>query len=325
MPAKRFNALCVPLALCCALLQAAPATAQEFPQRPITIIVPFGAGGTTDVAARLVATQLGNILGTRVLVENKPGASTMVGAEFVARAPKDGYTLLMAAASTFSTNPHLYRKITYRLEDFEAVSMVTKVPFVLNVSSRVPARNLDEFVAWARAQPQGVSYGTTGVGTSNHITGILVANALGIKMVDVPYKGNAAANVDLISGQIHAQLDALAGAMPFHADGRTRIMGVLDTQRWPGLPDIPTFIERGFKAEGYSWFALLAPAGTPRPVVQKLADATAKVMALEEVKARFIAGGQLPLPLDPAATTRFIKADHERWGAVIKGAGIQLD
>lgn len=299
--------------------------AEEFPHKPITMIVPFGAGGTTDVAARLVAQQLALVLSNPVVVENKPGASTMIAADYVARAPKDGYTLLMAAASTLATNPHLYSKIGYKLADFAPVSMVTKVPFVLNVSSHVPVKSIDEFVTWARAQPQGVSYGTTGVGTSNHITGIVVAQALGVKMVDVPYKGNAAANVDLIAGQTHAQLDALAGALPLHVDGKTRILGVLDTERWPGLPNIPTFVEKGYQAVGYSWFALMAPAGTPPAVVRKLADATARVLAMEEVKAKFLAGGQLPFTLDPEATGRFIQTDQDRWGAVIRKAGIRLD
>lgn len=307
------------------MLTSHAATAQEYPIKPITIVVPFGAGGTTDIAARLIAAELTDVLGGRVLIDNKPGASTMVGAEHVAKAPADGYTLLMAAASTFSTNPHLYRKIKYRLDDFVPVSMVAKVPFVLNISSRIPARTIDEFVAWAKTQPQGVNYATTGIGTSNHITGILVANALGIRMVDVPYKTNAAANVDLIGGQTHAQLDALASAQPLHLEGKTRILGVLDTQRWPGMPEIPTFIEKGYKAEGASWFALMAPAGTPAPIVRKLAAAVSKVMATDEVKAKLLAGGQLPVSMSPEATLQFIKADQERWGAVIKNAGIQLD
>ncbi|WP_159591005.1 Bug family tripartite tricarboxylate transporter substrate binding protein [Hydrogenophaga sp. BPS33] len=311
--------------LALSLLTIDVATAQEYPTKPITIVVPFGAGGTTDIAARLIASHLTDALGTRVLVDNRPGASTMVGAEHVAKAPADGYTLLMAAASTFSTNPHLYRKIKYRLEDFDPVSLVSKVPFVLNVSSQIPARTIDEFVAWAKMQPQGVTYATTGVGTSNHITGILVANALGIRMVDVPYKTNAAANVDLIGGRVHAQLDALASAQPLHVEGKTRILGVLDSQRWQGMPDIPTFVEKGYKAEGASWFALMAPAGTPALVMRKLSGALSKVMAMEDVKAKLLAGGQLPVSMSADATLQFIKADHERWGAVINGAGIQLD
>jgi tripartite-type tricarboxylate transporter receptor subunit TctC len=315
------------LSVCVLVLAAlAPhARAQDYPSRPITLVVPYAAGGATDVASRLVADRLGPLLGGQIIVENRPGVGTIVGTEYVARAPKDGYTLLMSAASTFSTNPHMYRKLSYKLEDFEAISLITKLPYVLNVAKAVPASNLQEFVAWARTKPQGVSYGTVGVGSSAHVTGLLVAQALGIRMVDVPYKGDAPARSDLIAGVLDAHVDSLVGPMPLHRQGATKILGILDDSRWAGVPDVPTFAEQGFPAVGYSWFALMAPAGTPAPVIAKVAAATAKVMAMDDVKQRFLDGGQMPMPLSPQETARFIRADFERWGKVIQGSGIQLD
>jgi tripartite-type tricarboxylate transporter receptor subunit TctC len=302
------------------------AIAQTYPSRPVTIVVPYAAGGATDVATRLVADRMAPILGGQIIVENKPGVATIVGTEYVARAPKDGYTLLMAAASTFSTNPHLYRKLTYKLEDFDAVSLITKLPYVLNVAQRVPATNAREFVAWAKSRPDGVTYGTVGAGSSTHVTGMLLASALGIKMVDVPYKGDAPARADLIAGTLDAQIDSLVGPVPLHKEGKTRIIGVLDDTRWHAIPDVPTFGEQGFPgAEGYSWFAIMAPTGTPAPILAKLADAAAKVMAMEDVKQRFLAGGQMPMPMPPEATARFIRADNDRWGRIIRASGLQLD
>lgn len=296
-----------------------------YPERPITLVVPYAAGGPTDAAARLLATGLSQVLGQTMVVDNKPGASTIVGTEVVKRSKPDGYTLLFSASSTFGTNPHLYRKLPYKLEDFAAISGVSKVPYVFAVATSNPATDAKSFVEWAKTRPQGVTYGTVGAGGTIHVAGIALERAFGIKMTDVPYKGLSAATPDMIGGMIDSVIETTA-AQNLYAAGKIKVLGVMDQQRWPGMPDVPTFTEQGYpNTDAGTVYTLLAPAGVPAAILQKLSDATAKVLSSDDLKTKFRESGQTPFPMSPQQTLEHIRTESERLGAVIKTLGIQLD
>lgn len=303
-----------------------PALASDaFPTRTITIVVPYAAGGTVDQTARMLAEQISRTLGTTVIVENKPGASTIVGTEFVARAKPDGYTLLFAAATAFSINPHVQKNLPYKTDDFVAIGMVSRLPYVLTVANHVPVRSPTEFVEWASKRTNGVTYGTMGIGGTNHLLGIMIAQRTGLKLLDVPYKGNGPANIDLMAGMIDAHVDALSGGLPLHKAGKARIVGVLDTERWPGL-DVPTFVESGFPdLSGGSWLAVVGPAAMPPDVQARLSQAVYEAVAAPAVRDKLRDSGQVPMPSTQAETTAFIKKDAEHWGRVIKKSNIKVD
>jgi len=311
-----------------ALLLAGPnfGWTQEFPTRPITLVVPYTAGGPTDVAARLLADGLSKEVGQSIIVENKAGAATVLAAEYVARAPADGYTLLMSAASTFVTNPHLNKNLSYDTKDFEPVAMVSKVPNVLNVALHVPAKNMKEFVEWARSRPNGATYGTAGVGSSTHIMGELFAKQFDIPMTHIPYQGASAANIDVIAGNIDSQIDGIAAAQVLHKEKKTRIIGLFNDTRWPSMPDVPTLAEQGYpNAIAYSWFAIVAPKGTPAEVVESLNAAVNKVLESEDLQARFIDDGQTVIPMSVSEARVFINEEYERWGQVIRDSDIKVE
>lgn len=309
---------------CAALI--AGAQAQDFPKGPITIVVPYVAGGPADQSARVTGDMLSKELGVPVVIENKPGAATTVATEYVSRSAPDGQTLLLAASSTFTTNPFLYKNLSYDIDDFEVVAMLSKVPFVVHIAKRIPAKNVAEFVAWAKAKPEGVTSGTVGVGSTAHIMSLLLSKQLGINVTPVPYKGSAAASTDLIAGVIDMQLDGINSGKTNHEAGNTQLIGLLDTERWPDMPDIATFREQGFPdAIFYSWNALLAPPGTPEDVVAKLHVAVNKVLAEQEVQDKFKVSGQVPYVMTPEEIAAFIAKEQETWGGVIEQEGITIE
>jgi tripartite-type tricarboxylate transporter receptor subunit TctC len=307
------------------LLAAATAVAQPYPTRPVTLVVPFPPGGVTDLVGRLLARRLGAELGHTVVVENRAGASTIVAAQTVAGAPKDGHTLLLAAGSTLASNPHLYRRLPYRADDFAPVSLVVTLPYVISLRLDMP-QSVPEFVAHAKARPGALTYGTVGVGSTSHIAAEILAEALGIEMTDVPYRGSAPALNDLLAGRIDLLVDTIATSLPLHREGRLRILSVMSEHRIPDAPDIPTFAEHGFAdAVAGSWFALVAPAGTPAPVLVRLNAATAAALGDEALQRELRASGAVPAPGTPEALAAFIAAESARWGAVIRRLGITLD
>ncbi len=245
--------------------------AADWPTRPVTLVVPFPAGGLSDVIGRQLATLLQEELGQTIVVENKAGAATAIGAAAVARAPKNGYTLLLSSGSTFTVLPHLKDKLMYKLADFDPVGTVCISPYVFVVGKDFPAQTLHEFVAYAKAHPGKINNATTGQGSMVHLLGELVASSLGIPMTQVHYKGTSPLTIDMISGLVDATEDTMGSALPNVQAGRYRALAMMTAERQSVMPDVPTFKELGYPSViGETLYAVFAPAGTPKPIVDKL-------------------------------------------------------
>ncbi len=297
-----------------------------FPSKNLRMVVPFPAGGATDVLGRAIAQRLGEQLGKPVVIENVGGASTMIGAERVAKSTPDGYTLLMATSTTFSTNPHLYKKMAYGLDDFKAVTLFAKGPLALAMSLSVPVKTLQEFAGYAKARPGQLNYGTTGRGGNSHLTGIRIAAALGIRMQDVPYKGSAPALVDVMGGSISMHIDQVSTSLPLHKAGKINVLAVTSDQRPEGAPDVPTFLESGYpQLVIHSLIALFTPAATPKSVVDKLNAASKVVLQGDPVRSRFRPLGTLVEWSSPDMATELFRADYKAAGALIKSMKIELE
>ncbi len=305
----------------------APTLAQDaFPSRPITLVVPYPAGGTTDVVARLLAEDLGKRLGQSVIVENKGGASTAVGASSVARSPNDGYTLLMAAATTFSTNPHLYKDLSYKLADFTPVGMVVRVPFAFVVKQALPVNTVAEFIEYAKKQPNGVNQATNGNGSLVHLAGYLIGKELDVPLTFVHYRGAAPAMTDMMGGVVDSNVEALTNAVPNVRDQRYKALAVLTEERAPGLPDVPTFKELGYpELVADTYFAIFAPKGTPAPVVEKLSTALAASVSSEAFRASATKTHNLAVSSTAQELGAYAQKESERWGKIIREGGITLD
>ncbi|MBC7380860.1 MAG: tripartite tricarboxylate transporter substrate binding protein [Burkholderiaceae bacterium] len=313
-----------------ALTAAPPARAQApgqvFPARPLKILVPFAAGGPTDAIARVIAERMGADLSQSVLIDNRPGASTMLGAEAVARAPKDGYTLLLGTTSTFSTNPHLYKTISYTLADFAPIALMAKTDWVLTVNNDLPVRTIREFVDYGKAHPGALNYGMMGVGSSSHFVGKMIEGATSVRMVDVPYKGSGPALTDLMGGQVQVYVDAITTSLPLARAGKVRIIGIMGDRRAAIAPEIPTFVEAGFPdVVAQSWYGLFAPAGTPRAVVERLNASVQSALRSPEVTRRFASDGTLMEASTPESFAALVKRDSDKWGRLITPLGIKLD
>jgi len=285
---KTARCIAIAAAVAASLISVAPGKAQQFPDRNITMVVPFPPGGTTDIVARILTEQLSADLGKQVIIENRGGASTSIGAQYVAGADKDGYTLLFASATTFTTNPHLLASIKYKLEDFAPVAMVVKVPFAFVVKKDFPAKTLKEFLAYAKAHPGKVTLGHAGIGSSNYLICQTFVKAAGIEATLVGYRGAGPALNDLIGGQIDGVCDtatSLSGAIL----GK-QVNGIVSgsTVRLPSLPDVPTAAEAGLpEFESQGWNALFVPKGTSDAVIARLNEAARKALATEAVTKRF--------------------------------------
>ncbi|MEO8299970.1 MAG: tripartite tricarboxylate transporter substrate binding protein [Burkholderiales bacterium] len=301
--------------------------AQSFPSRPLTIVVPYAPGGATDVTARRLAELLAKTLRVTVVVDNKPGAATTLAAAYVARASKDGYTLLMAPATTTAVNPYLYRKLSYKPEDFAPISMVSKQTFTITVGPDLPARNIQEFIAWAKAKPSGISYGTTGSGSLTNIVGEWIGRRMGIKMQEIPYKGTAPSTLDIIAGRLDMQIEGISTAIPMHNAGKTRVLAVMSEQRSPLLKDVPTLVESGYPdLVANTTFGLLAPAGTPVAVIEAIHAATVQCVADAEFTSKVGAGGEIALSsASPAQYGKDLASDYAHWGKIIPALNIQID
>lgn len=313
-------------AACAAALVAAHAArSEDYPTRPVRLICPQAAGGPTDFLSRIIADKLSQSLGQQVIVDNRPGASTMIGAELVARAKPDGYTLLMGTVTTLSINPSLFAKMPYDpLKDFEPVSVVAKIPFFLIVSNTLAAHNVPELIALAKAQPGKLNYGSPGNGTSPHLVGALFVKAAGVDILHVPYKGTAAAVVDLESGLIQMMFDA--GALPHIKSGAVRGIGVTTAHRAAAAPDIPTLAEQGLPGfEASLWNGVLAPRGTPKDIVAKLHDAVVLAMKAPDARAKIETAGGEPVASTPDEFAALIKSDTAKWAQVVNDSGAKVD
>jgi tripartite-type tricarboxylate transporter receptor subunit TctC len=315
-----------------ALLAAPSIHAQTWPAKPVRIVVPFPAGGTTDIVARLLSVELSKTWGQPVVVENRAGAGGSIGSEAVAKSPADGYTLLMATVGTHSINLPLYeankQKLPYHpLNDFVAITNVAAVPNVMVVPASLPVNSVEEFITLARSQPGRLNMASSGNGTSIHLTGELFKSLTKTYMVHLPYRGSAPAIQDLIAGNTQVMFDNLPSALPHIRSGRLKALAVTSAQRSPALPNVPT-IQEAAKLKGFdasAWFGLLAPANTPREVVNKVQQDVAKILATAEMRERFAAQGALPVGDTPAQFTAFIKGEIDKWTQVVKFSGARVD
>nr|WP_314359762.1 tripartite tricarboxylate transporter substrate binding protein [uncultured Achromobacter sp.] len=306
---------------------ATPALAQDaYPSRPVRIVVPFSPGGAADIMSRLLAERLTAKLGQTVIVENKPGGGTMIASDYVARAAPDGYTLLMAASS-LGIAPSTYAKVNYDpIKDFTPVSQVASVVHVLEVHPSIPAKNVGELIAYLKANPGKVSYGSVGAGSSTHLEAELFNSMAGVQMAHIPYKGSAPALNDLVAGRIQVMFDAWASSGPFVKDGKLRALAVTTTKPSASVPDLPTVAASGLP--GYSampWLGLVAPANTPAPVVDKLYTNLAQILQQPDVKAQFVGLGLDIIGSDPKAFAAFIRQDVSTWAKVARDSNIRLE
>ncbi|WP_137893210.1 tripartite tricarboxylate transporter substrate binding protein [Ramlibacter sp. 2FC] len=300
--------------------------AQDYPSRPIRLVVPFPPGGPTDVLARIVATRLAEKLKQQVIVDNKPGASGMIGADMVAKAAPDGYTLL-ANASIHVINPSLYAKPRYdAIADFATVSNLADVPLVLAVHPKVPARSVKELVALAKSAKTPLAFASAGNATSQHLSGEAFKLAAGIDMLHVPYKGSAPALTDLVGGQVQLMFDSLPSSMPFIKSGAIRALAVTTPRRSLALPDVPTVAESGFPQFSIStWYGVWAPAGTPAGLVQRLSSEIAAIVRLPDVREQFASLGAEPVGNTPEEFAAFAKSELAKWARIVKQSGAKVD
>ena len=302
-----------------------PALAQDYPNRPVRIVVPFSPGGAVDGPTRIVAQKLGERLGQQVVVENKPGAGATLGAAEVAKAAPDGYTLLLAS-QTNAISATMYRKLPFDpIEDFAPVMLIGEEPGVLVVHPSFPAKSLDEFIAYAKANPGKIDYASSGNGSGQHLFAAMFASMAGIRMNHVPYKGSAQATTDLLGGTVPVSIPGTAGMMGHIKAGKLRALATTGKKRAEALPDVPAIAERLPGYEAYVWLGLLAPKGTPQPIVDRLQRELQAVMAMPEVKA-YYAGHNLEIVAStPAEFGTFFRTERDRWARVIAETGAKID
>ncbi|MDB5957477.1 tripartite tricarboxylate transporter substrate binding protein [Ramlibacter sp.] len=300
--------------------------ADPYPNRLITIVVPQAPGGANDVIGRALAQKLAGTIGAAVIVDNRPGAGGNLGTGYVARQPKDGYTLLLNAQSVQTINPFLYRKAGFDpVKDFEPVMEVGVAPYMLAVNNALPVRNLRELVALAKAQPGKINFASAGNGTVNHMLGEMLKTAAGIDIVHVPYRGAAAAAADVIGGQAQITFGSIAGLLPFVKSGQLRALGVCTEKRTALAPDLPTLAETIPGLYANAWYGLFAPAGTPHEIVLKLHGEIAKAIDTPEMKERFLALGVEPAASTPEQLASLVREDLVRWARIVKDSGAQVD
>jgi tripartite-type tricarboxylate transporter receptor subunit TctC len=307
---------------------AAGAYAQNYPARPIRFIVPYVAGGAGDIFARVIGQKLYEATGQTVVVDNRPGANGIIGTDLVAKAPPDGYTIVMGNSAPFVLNPALYSKLPYDpVRDFAPVTQGTYYAYVLVVHPSLPAKTVQELIAFAKARPGQLAYGSTGTGSANHLAGEFFGAMTGTKLTHVPYKGSAAALADVLGGQLPIMFDTPITSIPQLKAGKLRALGFSGNRRASQLPDVPTIDELGLKGfEVSSWQAILAPAGTPKPVVDRLYMETAKALKMSDVIERLATqGGNELIGSTPDQFAAVIKVEIAKYAKIIKDAGIRIE
>ncbi|KWR76364.1 Bug family tripartite tricarboxylate transporter substrate binding protein [Cupriavidus sp. IDO] len=315
-------------ALAVATAFAAPlAQAQAYPSKPIRMVVGFPSGGAPDTLARLVSEKISPSWGQPVVVDNKPGAGGNIGAEAVAHAPADGYTLALGTVGTHSINGSLYSKMPYDMvKDFAPVILIASTPNVLVVNPEVPAKNVAELIALAKAKPGTLTFGTPGIGTSPHVAGEMFNSMAGVRITHVPYKGRAMAIPDLLGGHITMMFDNLPSALPVVREGKLRALGITSAKRSASAPDIPTLAEQGLPGfEADSWFAIFAPANTPREVVARLNAEFNRIYQLPDVQAKLKTLGLDPILGSPEKLATYQRAEITKWARVVKESGAKAE
>jgi tripartite-type tricarboxylate transporter receptor subunit TctC len=312
------------LALCASTV----ALPQDWPSRPVHLVVPYAPGGPVDLSARLIAPKLQQALGQPVVVENKPGAGGNIGADFVAKSSPDGHTLVMGAIATHAINPALYPKLAYDpVRDFRHIALLVQVPNVLVVNNELPARSVAELIALAKRQPGKLDFASGSTGSTGHLAGELFKQITGTELVHVPYKGSAPAVVDLLAGRVHLMFDNLASAAPNIQAGKLRALAVTTVRRSSFLPELPTLDEAGLKGfEMTTWWGLMAPAKTPQPVVDRISQEALRAIESPDLRARWRAmGSELPGVRTPAEFTAFVERERKLYAELVKRSGATVD
>ena len=310
-----------------AIVSTASIAQSNYPNRPIRLIIPFTPGGATDTSGRFIAEQLSLKLGQQVISDNKPGASGNIGAQMVATAEPDGYTLLLGYAGTLSINPSLSEKVPFdSIKDFEPIGKIGDAVLIIVANNNFPGKSLVDLIAISKKDPNGLSYGTSGAGGTPHIAGELLKQKTGANLVHVPYKGGGQALLDLLGGNIPLVYTAVAGANPYVSSGRIKAIAVSSAKRSPSMPDVPTFIENGVKDFVIDdWVGLLAPAKTPKPIIDKLNKALNEILNSSEGKARLFTMGITPTPGTPEKFGEQIKGDLIRFAPIVKSIQIKSE
>jgi len=300
--------------------------AQTYPARPVRLIVPYPAGGTTDVLARRTAEALRARMGGTFVVENRPGAQTQLGVQEMLRVPADGHTLVMATASTMSLNPVLIPKLTYRVDEMAPVALIARVPFAIDAALNFPPNSIAELIAYARANPGRVTVGTTGVGTSGHLVVEMFAAAAGIKVLPVHYKGGAPAIQDILGGHVNLYFDGATSSVPHFRDKRLKILGVTSEKRMAALPGVPSMAEVGLPAAvTYSWYGVVARAGTPADIINRLNTEINAFIATPEMQEQMRNDAALPGDMSPAQFARMIADETAEYRRIVAPLNIKLE
>jgi tripartite-type tricarboxylate transporter receptor subunit TctC len=297
-----------------------------WPDKPIRLVVGYAAGGATDVIARIIGPKLGEQLGQSIVIDNRAGANSNLGAELVARSPADGYTLYVFTIAN-TINASLYDKLGYDpLKDFEPIGLMAKIPNILVVNEKLPIKSVADYLQFAKDSPQGITFASSGSGSSIHLSGEMFKMTARLNMLHVPYRGSAPAINDLLGGQVQSMFDNTPSALPHVRGGKLRAIAITSAQRSPLLPDVPTLAESGFPGfDVQSWFGLAAPAGTPRPVVNRINAELSKVLASPDVRERLVNLAATPSPGTPEAFRSFAAAEVKRWRDVVKLSGAKAE
>ena len=300
---------------------------QDYPNKAIRFVVPFPAGGTTDIVGRVVAAELNKAWNVPAVVDNRAGAGGNIGSELVAKAAPDGYTLLVCTVGTHGINTSLYSKMSFDpVKDFAPVTLAAEVPNVVVVHPSVKANTIKELITLLKANPGKMNYASSGNGTSIHLSAELFKSMTGTFMTHIPYRGSAPAVADLLAGQVELMFDNLPSAMPHIRSGKLRALAVTSAKRAPALPDVPTIAEAGVPGyEASSWFGIVAPAGTPRPIVDKLQQQIAKSLAQPDVREKLLGQGANPVGNTPEEFAKYIPAEIAKWAKVVKASGAKVD
>lgn len=323
-PVRILGALVVGMTLAAEV--AAQATAPPYPSRPIRMVLPFSSGGLVDVPGRIIAQRLSESLGQPVVVDNRPGAGSTIGADSVAKSKPDGYTLLLTS-TTHVISANLYKNLPYdSLRDFAPVMKIAEGPYVLTVHPSLGAKSVAELVALAKAKPKSIDYVSSGNGSSQHLVGVLFCALTGAELNHVPYRGSGQATQDLVGGQVKVGFIGTPNALPHVKAGRLRALAVTTVKRSPELPDVPTLQEAGVPGyEATIWIGLLAPAGTPREIVARLQAEVARVLAAADVQAAVAATGVEVRLAGPEAFAAFVRAEYDKWGRIVRDSGAQIN
>lgn len=314
------------VALLAALAVAGPAAAQEWPTKPVKIIVPFPAGGSADLLPRIVGEKLSEMWGQPVIVENRPGAAGNIGATVVFQAEPDGYTLLSAPPPPLVINRLLYPKLAYDPTRFVPMTVIAAIPNVLLVNPKVPAKSVAELIAYAKAHPGKLNYSSQGNGSTSHLTAELFKHvAGGLQITHVPYKGTAPALQALVAGEVDMMCDNLGVSLPHVKAGRIKALAVASAKRVPSLPDVPALAESLPGFEAVTWFGIVGPPGTPAPIADKVSSGVAEALKHADVRQRLATLSAEPMGLSPSQTADYMKQETERWAAVIRAAHVKID